>query len=132
MNLTALFLITGQTNKEQSADVEVVRITKYDKDWNRISSTGLYDCNTTVPFDAGSCRMDMLEKYLMIRTSHEMYASDDGYNHQANMTIQVDTDTMTITDSYYGVMNTGWGYASHSFNQFIKMEGNNIIAVDHM
>ena len=33
---------------EESADVEVYRITKYDKDWNRISSAGLYDCNTTL------------------------------------------------------------------------------------
>lgn len=120
------FLVTGQTNSEASADVEGYRITKYDKNWKRIASTGLYDCNTAIPFDAGSCRMDMLNNYLMIRTCHEMYNG-----HQANVTIQVDTTTMTITDSYTIVMNSAYGYVSHSFNQFIKMEGNNIVAVDH-
>ena len=66
------FLVTGQRNPDESPDVEVFRITKYDKQWNRIGSAGLYDCNTTVPFDAGSLRMDDAGKYLLIRTSHEM------------------------------------------------------------
>ncbi|MBE5938068.1 MAG: hypothetical protein E7265_08575 [Lachnospiraceae bacterium] len=125
------YVVTGQTNANESADVEVYRVTKYDKNWNRISSTGLYDCNTTVPFDAGTCRMTMVGKYLLIRTCHEMYTSSDGNNHQANVTIQVDTDSMTITDSYTGVLNNMYGYVSHSFNQFIKTENNNIISVDH-
>lgn len=125
------FLLTGQTNTEESADIEVFRITKYDKNWNRIASDGLYDCNTTVPFDAGSARFAASGKYLLIRTAHEMYTSDDGRNHQANVTIQVDMDTVTITDSYTSVMNNGYGYVSHSFNQFIQIENNKIVAVDH-
>lgn len=124
-------LVTGQNNSQESPDVEVYRITKYDKSWNRIASAGLYDCNTTIPFDAGSLRMDVSGKYLLIRTSHEMYQSDDGYNHQANVTIQVDLDSMKITDSYTKVMNGKYGYISHSFNQFIKLENNQIVALDH-
>lgn len=104
-NGTYYYLVTGQTNYNESADVEVYRITKYDTSWNRLGSVGLYDCNTTVPFDAGSCRMDSEGKYLVIHTSHEMYQTSDGYNHQANVTIQVDTETMTITDSFTKVMN---------------------------
>ena len=38
---------------------------------------------------------------------------------------------MTITDSYTGVMNVDYGYVSHSFNQFIKTDGNHIVALDH-
>ena len=125
------FLVTGQKNPDQSPDVEVFRVTKYDKQWNRIGSAGLYDCNTTVPFDAGSLRMDDAGNYLLIRTSHEMYQSTDGYNHQANVTIQLDMETMTITDSYTRTMNTGYGYVSHSFNQFIKVEENKIVSLDH-
>lgn len=41
---------------------------------------------------------------MIIHTCHEMYKSDDGYNHQANVTIQVDIDKMKITDSYTVVM----------------------------
>ncbi len=125
------FLLTGQTNAEESPDVEVFRITKYDKGWNRIGSVGLYDCNTTVPFNAGSARMTVSGKYLLIRTCHEMYKSTDGYNHQANVTIQVDMEKMEITDSYTAVGNSMRGYVSHSFNQFVKVEDNRIVAVDH-
>lgn len=125
------FLLTGQNNPQESPDVEVYRITKYDKNWNRQAAAGLSDCNTTVPFRSGSARMDWDGNYLLIRTSHTMYQAQDGYNHQANVTIQVDMETMTVTDSYTGVMNNSYGYVSHSFNQFIKVENNQIIAVDH-
>lgn len=126
------YILSGQTNKNESDSVEVYRITKYTKDWSRVASCGLYGENTTVPFDAGSARMAAYRDYLMIRTSHEMYKSKkDGYNHQANVTIQVDTSAMKITDSYTKVMNIDYGYVSHSFNQFIQMENGKIVAVDH-
>lgn len=125
------FLLTGQENPNESESVEIYRITKYDKDWNKITSVGLSDCNTTVPFDAGCARMDTAGNYLLIRTCHEMYQSSDGLNHQSNVTIQVDMESMQITDSFTGVMNSSYGYISHSFNQFIKVEDNHIIAVDH-
>lgn len=125
------YILSGQNNPSESAEVECFRITKYDLNWKRLGSSGLYDCNTTVPFDAGSARFAMSGKYLLIRTAHEMYTSDDGKNHQANMTIRVDTDTMTILDSSHKVAFTGYGYVSHSFNQFIKMDGDTLLAVDH-
>ncbi len=128
---TNYFLVTGQANPAQSAGVEVFRITKYDKSWNRITSVGLYDCNTTVPFDAGSVRMAECEQYLLIRTSHEMYQSSDGRNHQANVTIQVDTSRMEITDFSTSVSNIRYGYVSHSFNQFIEVEDGKLVTLDH-
>ena len=125
------FLLTGQENPDESDSVEVYRITKYDKEWNKISSAGLSNCNTTVPFDAGCARMDVAGNYLLIHTSHEMYQASDGRNHQANVMIQLDMESMQITDSFTGVMNSAYGYVSHSFNQFIKVEDNHIITVDH-
>lgn len=120
------YIITGQINKDEDNDLEVYRITKYDKKWNKIKSTGLKNCNTTYPFDAGSCRMDVSGKYMIIRTCHEMYNG-----HQANVTIQVDIDQMEITDSYTSVADNNYGYVSHSFNQFVKTEDGHIIALDH-
>ncbi len=125
------YVVTGQTNTEESATVECFRITKYSTDWEKIAHASLTDCNTTVPFDASSLRFAEYGDYLLIRTGHEMYTSSDGYNHQANVTIQVDTTSMTITDSYTGIMNNRYGYVSHSFNQFIAVDGKNIVAVDH-
>ena len=127
----AYYIVTGQENPEESDTVECYRITKYDKAWNRIGSAGLYDCNTYIPFEAGSLRMTEADGYLLIRTCHEMYKSSDGYHHQANVTIQVDESNMTITDSFTKISNISKGYVSHSFNQFIKTDGNNIVAVDH-
>ena len=120
------YIITGQVNKDEDNDLEVYRITKYDKKWNKIKSTGLKNCNTTYPFDAGSCRMDVSGKYMIIRTCHEMYNG-----HQANVTIQIDIDQMEITDSYTSVANNNYGYVSHSFNQFVKIEDGHIVALDH-
>ena len=125
------YILSGQSNPNESDKVEVFRITKYDKNWKKIKSCGLYGANTTIPFRAGSARMTSSGKYLLVRTAHQMYKSSDGLNHQANVTIQVDMDAMKITDSYTRIMNYGYGYVSHSFNQFIKTEGNNIVAVDH-
>ena len=125
------YVVTGQKNTEENNNVEVYRITKYDKQWNRVDTASLKGANTTTPFDAGSCRMDMSGKYLLIRTCHEMYKYTDGKIHQANVTIQIDTDTMNVTDSHTKISNINEGYVSHSFNQFIKVEDGHIISVDH-
>ena len=125
------YVLSGQENAKQNDSLEVFRITKYDKNWNKIKSCGLYGANTTVPFDAGSARMTHSGDHLLVRTCHEMYKSSDGNNHQSNVTIEVDMPSMTITDSYTGIMNVDYGYVSHSFNQFIKTDGNHIVALDH-
>lgn len=125
------FLVTGQDNTEENNSKQVFRITKYDKNWNRLGSCGLNGANTVHPFDAGSCRMAMSGKYLLISTCHEMYTSSDGLNHQANVMIEVDTSTMRVTDSRTSVSNISTGYVSHSFNQFIRLENKHIAAIDH-
>ncbi len=127
----AYYVLTGQDNRNQDPQVEVFRITKYDTDWKRLGSDGLADCNTTVPFYAGSARMEASGDDLMVRTAHEMYQSADGLNHQANVTIQFDTKNMKITDSFTAVSNHAYGYVSHSFNQFIHIEDGYTVAVDH-
>lgn len=120
------YIVSGQENLKCSDTVEVFRITKYDKNWNRIAAASLYGANTAYPFEAGNCRLAGDGKYLLIRTCHLMYGG-----HQANVTIQVDTETMQVTDSYTGIMNTAYGYVSHSFNQFIAVENHRIVAIDH-
>lgn len=126
------FLIFGQENPSQDNSREVVRVVKYSKDWQRLGQSSLYGANTTVPFDAGSLRCAEYGDYLYIRTCHEMYASSDGRNHQANMTLTVRQSDMALTDSYHIVMNSSVGYVSHSFNQFVLIDQNrNIVTVDH-
>ena len=125
------FVLTGQKNLSQSASVTCFAVTKYDSNWNKISTAELKDCNTTVSFDAGSARFAHSGNHLVIRTSHEMYKADDGYNHQANITMIVNMDSMKFTDSFHDVAMVNYGYVSHSFNQFVKIENDKIVAVDH-
>ena len=126
------YVVFGQANMDENDSTEVFRLVKYDKSWNRLGSVSLYGANTYIPFSAGSLRMYEYNNYLFIRTCHTMYASSDGYHHQANVTWQVDTSSMSTVDSYYKVMNIGIGYASHSFNQFIQVDdAGNIVALDH-
>ncbi len=124
------YILSGQTNYNELPSIEVFRITKYDKNWKRLKSVGIYDCNTTTPFDAGNARFDHYGDYLFIRTAHEMY-SIDGICHQANVTIQLDTTTMKVTDHLTDVSNPACGYVSHSFNQFIKIDGGKLVTLDH-
>lgn len=126
------FLIFGQSNPSESDSAEVIRVVKYDKDWNRLGQASLRGANTVIPFDAGSLRCDEYGGYLYLRTSHEMYTSDDGLNHQSNLTMAVRQSDMSITDSYYDVMNISYGYVSHSFNQFVIVdEDGHLVALDH-
>jgi len=120
----ANFIVFGQTNKKESKNKEVLRIVKYSKDFKRISSVSIKDCNTTIPFHAGSLRFAEAGNMLYIRSSHEMYKTPDRINHQASMAVTVNTSTMKIT---YSVL----GYVSHSFNQFVKVNGSELLAVDH-
>ncbi len=125
------YIVFGQSNSNEDDTVEVLRIVKYDKSWNRISACSVYGANTYVPFDAGSARMTEVNGLLYLYTCHTMYASSDGYNHQANMTFVIDESTMSVSRSYYSTMNNSVGYVSHSFNQFIQTDGTYVYRVDH-
>ena len=126
------FLVFGQKNTEEDNNKEVIRVVKYSKDWQRMEQASLRGANTTVPFDAGSLRFAEYDGELYIRTSHEMYTSRDGLNHQANLTMAVRESDMKLLDSYYAVMNSGVGYVSHSFNQFVIVDQQKrIVTLDH-
>ena len=125
------YIVSGHENLEDSDSVEVIRLTKYDKDWNSIASCNLYGANTYCPFDAGNCRIDVSGSHMIIRTCYKMNKDPKGEKHQANVTIQVDLDQMKVTDKYSDVGGNNCGYVSHSFNQFVEIDNNKIVAVDH-
>ena len=123
------FFVFGQHNEGESDSVEVVRVVKYDKNWNRLGHASLYGGNTTIPFRATSLRCAEAGGMLYIHTGHEMYASSDGKNHQANMNIVVRQSDMQITET--GCRVGGYSnYVSHSFNQYIiaDSQGNIVTA----
>ena len=123
------YIVSGQNNMEESADMECFRVTKYDTDWNRIGYASLSDCNTVRPFYCGSCRMAQEGKYLLVHTCHTMYKTADGLNHQSNITFQVDTAEMTVTDSRGGFGDSP-GYVSHSMNQYVIADDDHMVTLD--
>ena len=125
------FVVEGQLNLEEDDTVEVFRIIRYSKDWVRQASASIYGANTTVPFDAGCLRFVRSGDILYIRTAHEMYTDENGINHQANVMISVRISDMTVTDQLTKTWNQSYGYVSHSFNQFVLVDGNTLLAVDH-
>ena len=125
------FVVVGQMNPDEDDAVEVFRIVRYSKDWVRQASASLYGANTYIPFDAGSLRFARSGDILYIRTAHEMYADENGIHHQANVMISVRISDMTVTDQLTKVWNRNYGYVSHSFNQFVLVDGNTLLAVDH-
>ena len=126
------YILSGQSNTSESASVECYRVTKYSTSWSRLGSCGLKDCNTYNPFEAGSASMASTGSRLIVRTCHKMYQSaDDGLRHQSNVTFLVNTSSMTITDSQYSVSSCSTGYSSHSFNQYVRFDGNHVVGADH-
>lgn len=127
-----LYVFSGQSNWEEDNSKEVIRVTQYDHNWNRIGQTGLFGANTVEPFKAGSLRCDEHDGYLYVRTCHQMYVGSGGLNHQANLTFALHQEDMVITDAFTSVWNDSRGYVSHSFNQFILVnEEGYLMAMDH-
>lgn len=126
------FFIFGQDNDLEKNDVEVIRVVKYSKDWQRLGQASLYGANTTEPFRAGSLRCAEYGDYLYIRTCHQMYRSKDGLNHQASMTLTVRQSDMVITNSAHkSIGNPSIGYVSHSFDQYVLVDQEqNIVTLD--
>lgn len=124
-------VVVGAINGEERDDVEVMRVVFYDKNWERVEYASLYGANTMDPFDFGSMRFARKDDMLLIHTCHEMYADTDGTNHQSNMSVCVDIATKEIVQSFHMVRENPFGYTSHSFNQFVLVDGDHLLTINH-
>ena len=126
------FVVSGQRNPTESDSVEVVRVTRFDKDWTPRGYDSIYGGNTTVPFIGGQCAFAEYDGHLIIRSAHEMYRIN-GNIHQANFTMVVNIDTMKITRKHTAPAHIlTAGYLSHSLNQFVAVDTDgSVICLDH-
>lgn len=65
---------------------------------------------------------------LVLHTARKRYTTDDGLNHQSQLTVMVDTSTIT-TLNYMGEFQDN--HVSHSFDQYVLFDGDNPVFVDH-
>ena len=126
------YMVFGMENPEESLTQEVYRIIKYDKNFNRIDSCSIFgdQCETELPFRSGTVSMAESPdgKELTVHTSRRKFREKDGLNHQSQFTVILDVETMTPTNELTFYQNN---QVSHSFNQFVKYDGNLPVMVDH-
>ena len=119
------YLIFGNDNKEQNDKKEVIRIIKYDRDFNELGKLPIFGAFTKEPFGAGSLRCGEIGNVILVHTARGRF---DG--HQSSLTIGFNEDSMTLlNDDDLGAFQRN--HVSHSFNQFVMTEGDEFITVDH-
>ncbi|MCL2388725.1 MAG: hypothetical protein FWC89_14435, partial [Defluviitaleaceae bacterium] len=123
------FAAFGQSNWDERTDVEVIRIVRYDKQWNRIDDLRLFGGvygdfghhgyrNVANPFGGGASRFAEYGDTLVLHMGRHMYhcmcdiRGGARHNHQSALYVFVDIPTMTF------VPTGGLPWVSHSFNQF--------------
>ncbi|QHT60205.1 hypothetical protein GXP70_09800 [Paenibacillus lycopersici] len=124
------YLAFGQENREENDDKEVIRIVRYDKSWNRVDSVSVKggESYTIVPFDAGSGRFAENGNTLVFHTARTRYTTEDGLNHQSQLTIIVNTSNMAVTNDL-GRFQAN--HVSHSFDQYVQFDGGEHVLIDH-
>jgi len=128
------YVLLGRSNPDEDDAYEVVEVRRYDGSWNLVGAArlkggvsqgikGIY-----IPFDFGAAHLALAGDRLVVHMPRLMYASSDGLHHQANLTFEVDTTTMTATPfAQLG----GYAYSSHSFQQLVALNGSSLLFVDH-
>jgi len=124
------YIAYGQTNFLERNSREVVRIVKYDKDFNRIDSVSITGMQsfTIAPFDSSSARMAEDGSTLALHMGRLRYATPNGENHQSQFTIVIDISSMDIINDLGEYQSN---HVSHSFNQFVLFDKSKHVLLDH-
>lgn len=119
------YLIFGNNNEEKNDSKEVVRIVKFDREFNELGSLSVNGAYTVYPFDAGSLRCAEIGQTILVHTSRERY---DG--HQSQLTIAFNEATLSLlnADDLDAFQRN---HVSHDFNEFAMDDGSEFIVVDH-
>jgi len=136
------FAVFGQSNIEESPSVEVFRIVRYDRQWNRIDDLRLFGGvygqfgehgygNVTRPFAFGTPRFAEYRDLLVLQTPRVGYQGrympdGTGAAHQSSLFIFVHTPTM----SFYPQARLPW--ASHAYNQFPLFDNGQPVFLNHV
>lgn len=120
----AYYVAEGQYNKDCTDGTEVLRIIKYDFDWNRLGAGNIlaqdgWEYEIRYPFDYSCVSMDEVDGKLYLSTGREGYVDEAvGQGHQGMMLIRMDEQTFD-TEIVYGDF---W----HSFSQYLGHSGTDL------
>ncbi len=114
------------TNETKDSEREVVRVVRYDKDFNRTGSISHNRGRVSAiePFHAGSARLSEYGNTLVLHMAKLRTIGAGGLNHQSCYVAVMNSDTM----EYLGqpVIEV-----SHSFDQYVSVNENGITFADH-
>lgn len=115
---------------EENDNKEVIRIVRYDKNFNRIDSVSIRggESFTAAPFCSASGRISEKDNELVFHTSRLRYLTGDGLNHQSQLTIIINKSTMTVINNLGQFQSN---HVSHSFDQYIEFDGDDQVLIDH-
>lgn len=123
------YLVEGQKNEEENDSAEVIRIIRYDFNWNRqlaasvTSNKKLFGGQVRYPFEVGCIEMTESNGKLYVVTGHEGYVDKYlGQGHQGFLMIEVDKKTMQG--------NIVAADLSHSFAQYIRSKDDNLYVLE--
>lgn len=118
------YIVYGKDNPKEKLSLETLRVVKYTKDWEKVATCSVKNLDVFNIFQSGSLRMGETEECLYIYTCRTGFESSDGLHHQFSLLVSLNKETMTtrIADRHF---------ASHSFNQFVKTDGEEIYLADH-
>ena len=125
-----LYVVCGRDNYEDSPTAEVIRVIKYDFDLNRVGTVSFYGINTGEPFGAANVSMAECGDFIYIHSGHGIFQKA-GVRHQTNMTLCFNKNTMTVASTACEVSGDNLSYVSHSFQQYVRVDGQHVIVMDH-
>lgn len=125
----AYYIVEGQNNVEEDNNKEVIRIIKYNTNWEKVGSAKITSDSTDsykeirYPFNTGCVEMTEIDGKLYIVTGHEGYVdSSIGQGHQGFLMIEVDETSLTGR-----IVNANlW----HSFAQYIDHDDQNLYVLE--
>lgn len=117
------YVLFGAENKDKSNTAEVLRLVRYNKNFERIDAGSIKDCYTVLPFEAGSSSIAESNGKIMVHTCRLRY---DG--HQSQLTVIFNKSDLAVTNSLGEFQSN---HVSHSFNQIVKADGNQLVLIDH-
>ena len=121
------YIAFGQENFSEDNSREIIKIVIYDKNFVKISEVPVYNCKTTVPFDAGSAQLSESGEYLVLHASRSQYAEENGARPQTQLTVIINKADWSV-NNMLGKFQPN--HTSHSLKQHVRVEGENIITLD--
>jgi len=121
------YIAFGQDNFSEDNSREIIKIVIYDKSFVKISEVPIFNCKTTVPFDAASAEISEDDNFLVLHASRSQYAEENGSRPQTQLTIVINKADWSL-NNMLGKYQPN--HTSHSLRQHVRVANDKITTLD--